>query len=152
MSPVVEESIEIAATAEEVWKVFTDPLRPRSMGGTYDSEWRPGDSLRWRRPGSEGLTDSLLLEIVPQRVLRHTLAKPQQMPEEGQCDPKPRAGEKALQEIVSEITYGIREMEGRTILVSREEFIEAPTEKDFLEIRSTWKAALKAVRDIAEQR
>jgi hypothetical protein len=41
----VEKSIEINAPASKVWRIFTDPVLTRQMGGEYVSDWKAGSSF-----------------------------------------------------------------------------------------------------------
>lgn len=47
---IVEKTIVINATPENVWRVFTDPSITQQMGGEYMSDWKVGSTLGWKGP------------------------------------------------------------------------------------------------------
>src|SRR5687768_13920664 len=69
----VEKSIEINAPVSKVWRVFTDPVLTRQMGGEYVSDWKVGSSLRWKGPDGRMLTNGTILNIEPEKLLQHNL-------------------------------------------------------------------------------
>lgn len=61
----------VRASAEEVWKAWTDPdLTPRYyFGSAVEGEWRVGGSYRYPRPDGGTFVDGKILEIEPPRKL-----------------------------------------------------------------------------------
>ncbi|HEU4675906.1 MAG TPA: SRPBCC family protein [Motilibacteraceae bacterium] len=66
----------LAATADEVWSVLTDPARLAQWLGTVDGELRPGGELRahWHASGWEGTVRIETCEP-PHRLLVRTAAE-----------------------------------------------------------------------------
>ena len=43
----VEKTVEISAPVSKVWRIFTDPVLTRQMGGEYVSAFTVGNQLLW---------------------------------------------------------------------------------------------------------
>ena len=54
---LIEKSVEINAPVSKVWRVFTDPVLTRQMGGEYVSEWEVGSSFSWKSLDGQILTN-----------------------------------------------------------------------------------------------
>jgi len=67
--PVIEKSIEINASIEKVWRVFTDPALTRHMGGEYVSDWKVGSSFQWKGKDGNLYTNGIILQIQPTKLL-----------------------------------------------------------------------------------
>ena len=71
--PAIKKSIEVQASPEKVWRVFTDPAVTRQMGGEYVTDWKAGSALGWKGGDGNMYTSGTILEIVPGKLLKHQL-------------------------------------------------------------------------------
>ena len=120
----VQRSIQINATASKVWQVFTDPVITRQMGGEYVSDWKASDGKM--------LTHGTILQIEPEKLLKHNLVNPDDL-------------------VISEITYDLRQQNGRTILHARENFANPINDKEYVDAVDGWDAALVALKELAQK-
>ena len=134
----VERSVEIDAPASTVWRVFTDPVLTREIGGEYVSAWNIGGSFGWKSLDGKMLTSGTILRIESQKLLQHNLFAP-----------TTTGGERPL--VVSVITYELRGHAGRTTLVGREEFNAPLSVEQHRDATEGWDAALLAVKEVAEK-
>jgi len=128
----VERSIEINAPASKVWRVFTDPAITRQMGGEYVSDWKIGSTFGWKAPNGSMLTNGTILQIEPEKILKHDLLDPDAT-------------------IISVITYELREENGRTTLYATENFTNPINDKEYADAVDGWDAALMALKEVAEK-
>ena len=128
----VERSIEINAHASKVWQLFTDPAITRQMGGEYVSDWKVGSTFGWRGPDGKMLTNGTILQIEPEKILKHDLLDPDAT-------------------IISVITYELREENGRTTLHASENFTNPINDKEYADAVDGWDAALMALKEVAEK-
>ena len=128
----IQRSIEINATASKVWQVFTDPVITRQMGGEYVSDWKVGSTFGWKASDGKMLTNGTILEIEPEKLLKHNLLNPDDT-------------------VISEITYELREQNGRTILHASENFTNPINDKEYADAVDGWDAALMALKEVAEK-
>ena len=128
----VEKSIEINAPVSKVWQVFTNPAMTRQMGGEYVSDWKVGSGFGWKGPDGKMLTNGTILQIEPEKRLKHNLLNPNST-------------------VISEITYELREENGRTVLYAREDFTHPVTEEEYSDAMDGWDVALAALKDVAEK-
>jgi uncharacterized protein YndB with AHSA1/START domain len=128
----VESSIEINAPVSKVWRVFTDPILTREMGGEYVSDWKVGSSFGWKGPEGEMLTNGSIVEIAPEKLLQHNLFG-------------------ADGSTLSVITYEFSEKDGHTTIRAREDFSHSIDEAAYFDAIAGWEAALHAVKEIAEK-
>jgi uncharacterized protein YndB with AHSA1/START domain len=132
----VETSIEINAPLSKVWRMFTDPVLTRQMGGEYLSDWKVGSSFSWKGIDGEVLTHGTILKIEPERLLQHDLINPDAP---------------ASESILSVITYEFREQNGCTMILSREDFSHPINDEEYSAAMEGWDAALRSVKEIAEK-
>ena len=128
----VQRSIEINSTASKVWQVFTDPLITRQMGGEYVSDWKAGSIFGWKASDGKMLTNGTILQIEPEKLLKHNLLNTDDT-------------------VISEITYDLREQNGRTILHAGENFMNPINDKEYADAVDGWDAALMALKELAEK-
>ena len=128
----VQRSIEINATASKVWQVFTDPVITRQMGGEYVSDWKVGSTFGWKASDGKMLTNGTILEIEPEKLLKHNLLNTDDT-------------------VISEITYELREQNGRIILHASENFTNPINDKEYADAVDGWDAALIALKELAEK-
>ncbi|MDQ3004500.1 MAG: SRPBCC domain-containing protein [Chloroflexota bacterium] len=128
----VQRSIEINAPASKVWQVFTDPLTTRQMGGEYVSDWKVGSAFGWKAPDGKMLTNGTILEIDPERLLKHNLLNPDAT-------------------VISVITSELRGQNVRTILHASEHFMNPVNDKEYAEAVEGWDAALISLKAVAEK-
>jgi len=131
---VIEKVVTINAPVEEVWCVFTDPVKTKQMGGYYDTDWTPGSSFGFRNTAGNRLTNGILLELEPLLLIRHNLLDP----DDGT--------------VQAVITYLFRDKEGRTVLTGREVVMRPLEQADFEDAAAGWEFALNAVKELAEKR
>jgi uncharacterized protein YndB with AHSA1/START domain len=128
----VESSVEIHAPVSNVWRVFTDPILTREMGGEYASDWKVGSSFGWMTPEGQMITNGSILKLEPEKLLQHNL-----FDEDGS--------------VAAVITYEFHEAVGVTTIHAREDFSAAMDDDALLDARAGWEAALHAVKEIAER-
>ncbi|HLA54385.1 MAG TPA: SRPBCC family protein [Flavitalea sp.] len=131
--PVVEKSIEINASIEKVWRVFTDPVLTRHMGGEYLSDWKVGSSFQWKGKDGNLYTNGIILQIQPTKILKHNLFD---------------LNDK--EKLLSVITYEFSENAEKTVLTSKEVLNYELTKEQLQDASDGWDFALKAVKDTAE--
>jgi len=128
----VEKSIEIDAPISKVWRVFTDPVLTRQMGGEYVSDWKVGSSFGWKGLDGKMITNGTILKIEPEKLLQHNLFN-------------------SVGSINSVITYEFDEKNHMTILHAREDFVKPISDKDYVDAAEGWDTALLAVKETAEK-
>lgn len=132
----VESSIEINAPVSRVWRVFTDPVLTRQMGGEYVSEWKVGSSFSWKALNGQILTNGSILKIEPEKLLQHNLFDSDALSRDS---------------IISVITYEFHEQNGRTTILTREDFSRPINDEESAAALEGWDAALNSVKEIAEK-
>lgn len=130
----IEQTINIKASAARVWRVFTDPSLTRQMGGEYVSDWKVGSSFGWKGKGSTMYTYGLILELEPERYLKHSLLD-----------------KKDNNRLLSEISYELKEQGGMTTISAKEVLYYETSEEQLKDAAAGWDSALQAVKGIAEQ-
>jgi uncharacterized protein YndB with AHSA1/START domain len=128
----MEKSIEISAPASKVWRVFTDPVLTRQMGGEYVSDWKVGTSFRWKGLDGKLITNGTIMKIEPEKLLQHNLLN-------------------SVGSVNSVITYEFDEKNRVTTLHAREDFTKSITDKEYADAAKGWDAALLAVKETAEK-
>jgi uncharacterized protein YndB with AHSA1/START domain len=136
---VIEKSIEIHAPASKVWRVFTDPVLTRQMGGEYVSDWKVGSSFGWKGLDGKLYTRGTILKIEPEKLLQHNLFR------------SVAEDLEHVSAITSVITYELRQLDGRTMLLAREEFTDAMQDKEYADASEGWDAALAVLKEVAEK-
>jgi activator of Hsp90 ATPase-like protein len=130
---LIEKSIRINAAPEKVWSVFTDPAVSGKIGGSYNTDWKPGSFFGWRSQSGIQITYGKLLEYRQGSYLKHALFKGED--------------ENDLSSVISYSTVGEND---HTILFATEELAQLVTEAEFADVNIGWDAALNAVKDLAE--
>lgn len=128
----IEKSIEINAPVSKVWRVFTDPVLTRQMGGEYVSDWSVGSSFGWRGLDGKLLTNGTILKIEPEKLLQHTLLN-------------------SVGSTGSIITYELAEKNNVTTLHAREDFTSSITNEEYEDSAEGWDVALHTLRDTVER-
>jgi uncharacterized protein YndB with AHSA1/START domain len=128
----IAKSIAINAPLSRVWRVFTDPVLTRKMGGEYVSEWKAGSPLGWKGLDGKMITNGSIMEIIPASLLQHTLLD-------------------SVGTTNSVIIYEFQEENGVTILYAREDFAIPVTDREDADAAEGWDAALQAVKETAER-
>jgi uncharacterized protein YndB with AHSA1/START domain len=128
----IEKSIEIRAPAGRVWRVFTDPVLTRQMGGEYISDWKTSSPLNWKSLDGRIITNGAILTMFPEKLLQHTLGD-------------------SVRATNSVITYEFRETDDVTVLRAREDFAQPITDEEYADAAEGWEAALRAVKETAER-
>lgn len=129
---IIEKAIEIDTPISKVWHVFTDPEVTRRMGGYYETDWKIGNPFCFRKTDGNRLTNGVLLDFQPQRLIKHNLFDPD-------------SGT-----VIAVITYEFREKEGHTLLAGKEELTQPLDEAAFADASAGWESALNAVKELAE--
>lgn len=131
----LEKAIEIDASPSQVWRIFTDPVLTRQMGGEYVSDWKAGSAFGWKGLDGTMYTRGTILAIEPEQLLQHNLF----------------ANADSGAEVVSVIAYTLVENNGRTTLYAREDF-STPLDQDaYTDVVAGWDAALGALKNLAEK-
>ena len=128
----IEKSIAVEAPASQVWRVFTDPILSRQMGGEYISKWEVGSSFRWRGLDGRMLTQGSIMKIEPEKILQHTLLN-------------------SIGATNSVITYELEKKDDITVLHAREDFTNPIPVDEYADASEGWDAALQALKDTAER-
>lgn len=102
------------------------------MGGEYVSDWKVGSAFGWKAPDGKMLTNGTILQIEPQRLLKHNLLNPNTS-------------------VISVITYELREEMERTILHASEHFTDTISDKEYADAVEGWEAALMALKGVVEK-
>jgi uncharacterized protein YndB with AHSA1/START domain len=132
--PVIKKTIDINASAKKVWRVFTDPVITRQMGGEYVSEWKVGSSFGWKGKNSLLYTQGTILALEPEKLLTHSL-----------YDLKDK------DRLLSVITYEFIRNGGGTTVSATEEINYEITDYQLKEANEGWDAALQLVKQVAEK-
>ncbi len=130
---VILKSITITATPHQVWRVFTDPVITRQMGGQYVSSWNVNESLGWKAEDGKMYTHGIIMELETDKLLKHSL-----------LDLKTKS------RVTSVITYTFEDKETYTILHATEELTFDMREDQFEEALEGWDMALDTVKELAE--
>ena len=134
MSRAIEKTIEVNATPEKLWRVFTDPLITRQMGGEYVTDWKVGSSFRWKGLDGNLYTNGKILQLEPAKILQHNLFNPDEE-----------------EKVLSVITYKLDGNEdATTTLYAKEELAVEMTDEEFEQASESWGFALKLVKEKAE--
>ena len=131
---LIQKTITITASPQQVWRVFTDPSVTRKMGGEYISTWKVGDSLGWQGDDGKMSTYGIILEIEPNQLLKHNL-----------FDLKTKS------RLTSTITYRLEDKGKYTIFHAEEELAYDMRDDQFEEALEGWDLALESVKEIAEK-
>jgi len=130
---LIEKSIIINATVNVVWRVFTDPVITRKMGGEYATNWKAGSSFGWKGADGNMYTNGIILRIENEQLIEHSLFS---------------SGSTTT--ITSVIAYTFKENNGGTILCASEKLFAELTENEYNETSQGWDFALATVKKIAE--
>lgn len=128
----IQKTIEINATLEKVWSVFTDAEITKQMGGFYNTDWGVGNSFGFSRPDGTPVTHGILLAFQPLQTIKHNLF------DEGNDT------------VISEVTYMFHEEGGLTVLTGREDLVNVLDPGEYEDAVSGWEEALNEVKLIAE--
>lgn len=128
----IEKSVEINAPISQVWRVFTDPVLTRQMGGEYVSDWEVGSLLRWKGLDGKILTNGTIMKLKAKKLLQHTLLN-------------------SVGSIGSVITYEFDGKDAVTAVYAREDFTNPISDKEHRDASEGWEAALRALKDTAER-
>lgn len=131
---VVEKTINVYASPDKIWRVFTDPKVTRQMGGEYITEWRVGSAFGWRGKDGNMYTNGTVLEIEPQKLLKHSLFDLEDK-----------------NKLLSTITYDFKPIQTGTTISIREEINHEMDEEELSDTSDGWDFALQAIKDIAEK-
>ena len=115
----IEKSIEINAPVARVWRVFTDPVLTRQMGGEYVSDWRVGSSFGWKTLEGEVVTNGTIMKIEPEKLLQHTILN-------------------SVGSTGSVITYEFVETHGVTTIQASENFTIPINETEYKDATEGW--------------
>ena len=133
MHSAVQKDIEVNASASKVWRLFTDPLLSREMGGTYDSDWNTGSSISWVDTSGAIQFRGVILHLEPEQFLQHSV-----IDETGA--------------ISSVITYNVHEVYGSTSIHVRENFMNPIDDASYNNAMARWDLMLKLMKETAEKR
>jgi len=131
---IIKKSIEINATPDKVWRVFTDPAITREMGGEYATDWKVGSSFGWKNLIGNMYTSGIILQVETDKLLKHNLFEPEDNTQ-----------------ISSVITYRLKGNKGNTTLSAQEEINFDMTSAQLKEVKNGWEFALGKVKETAEK-
>ena len=129
---IIEKTIEINASIDDVWSVFTNPEITKQMGGYYDTDWKTGSSFVFRLSNGTAITNGILLDFKPMLLIKHSLF------------------ENNADTVIAMLTYSFQQKGNQTLLTGQEELVKRldPTEYD--DANKGWEQALNIVKQIAE--
>lgn len=130
---IIEKSIEIKASSKKVWRVFTDPMITRKMGGEYVTDWKVGGSFGWKGLDGNMYTKGTIIQIEAEKILKHSLLNLENN-----------------DILVSTITYKLQENNGITTLYAKEELNYEVTKDKYQEVSKGWDFALQSLKATAE--
>ena len=130
---VIEKTVEIKATAKNLWRAFTDPVITRQMGGEYITDWKPGSPIGWKGIDGNIYSNGVILQLEPEKIIQHSLFNLD--------DPN---------DILSVITYQLDEAGGHTSLYAREELSTEMPEEEYKNASEGWDYALRVLKEKAE--
>ncbi|MCQ6958504.1 SRPBCC family protein [Mucilaginibacter aquariorum] len=130
---LIERSIEINASPDKVWRVFTDAAITRQMGGEYVSDWEVGSVFGWKGVDGRQYTHGEIMEVETSKRLKHKLFN---------------GPDKSS--VASEITYKFEGSGDTTVLFARERLFQSISEEDYKEAVQGWDTALYMVKQLAE--
>jgi uncharacterized protein YndB with AHSA1/START domain len=130
---LIQKTITINASADQVWRVFTDPAVTRKLGGEYVTEWIVGSDFGWKGRDGKMHTSGFVLQFEPQKILQHSLL------------------DRENKGVKSVITYKLEETNGLTKLSAVEELHYGISAKEIEEINQGWDLALASVKEVAEK-
>ena len=131
---IIQKTVVINAPVEKVWRVFTDPLVTRQMGGEYVTSWKAGDPIGWKGSNGSIRTKGVIIQIEDKQLIKHDLfdlAKPEN--------------------VLSLITYRFRNREEQTELHAREDIHYEMSDEQFEDTSEGWDFALASVKALAEK-
>lgn len=132
-NPMIEKSIHIKATVDQVWSVFADPAITQKIGGFYVTDWEIGSSFDFKGNNGSIYTNGKILELIPGKLLKHQLYD--------LID---------NDRLLSTITYEFKSVENSTLLTATEELNEEMDNQHLTDVNIGWDAALQTVKNIAE--
>lgn len=132
--PTIEKTIEIQAGPGKVWRVFTDPVISRQIGGEYVTDWKVGSSFSWKGLDGTILTNGEIILIEPEKRLKYK-----------QFDLNDTS------RLLAVITYKLTPNAANTILSATEELNYEMPEDELQEASNGWDFALNAVKETAEK-
>ena len=131
----LEKSVEIGVPAIDVWQVFVDPAKSKTLGGTYVSEWEVGSPIAWKDLEGKTLANGKILKLEVGKMLKHNLLKDVE----------------GIPTLSSVVTYEFRgRQDGKTTLLARESFAEAQDAKAFAAADAAWNETLAKLKSAAE--
>jgi uncharacterized protein YndB with AHSA1/START domain len=130
---IIEQSVEINAAPDKVWRVFSDPVVTRKIGGEYVTDWKEGSPFGWMGRDGKMYTSGNILRCEPGILLQHNL-----------FDLEDR------NKLQSVIEYRFEERNGSTIIFAREELHYNLSDDQFREAVQGWQLALNSVKEAAE--
>jgi uncharacterized protein YndB with AHSA1/START domain len=130
----IKKTIKINAPTDKVWRVFTDPVITRQMGGEYVTDWKLGSSFGWKGDDGKMYTSGTILEVENRRLIKHNLFD---MEDE--------------ERILSVITYKFESGGAQTTLHSLEELSYEMTDQQYKDASEGWDFALAVIKEIAEK-
>ena len=133
----INKTVEIKAPVSKVWKLFTDPVLTRQMGGEYVSDWQVGSSFSWKGLDGKLYTNSAIVNIIPEKLLRHNNFKLEDTERKG--------------EIISIITYEFKEENRKTTISTTEDFPEPLSDELYSDLSNGWNIVLMEIKQMAEK-
>jgi uncharacterized protein YndB with AHSA1/START domain len=124
--------IDINASVEKVWRVFTDPAITNQMGGEYVTDWKVGSAFCWKGFNGQIMTNGILLELEPMKLLKHNLFHLQN------------------NELLSTVTYEFEERNSITTISAKEELFYLMNFDKYNDAQQGWEIALQTVKGVAE--
>jgi uncharacterized protein YndB with AHSA1/START domain len=133
-SRIIKKRIEVDASPDKVWQVFTDPVVTRQMGGEYVSNWEVGGAIGWKGADGNRYTNGKILQLDQEKLIKHSLLS---------LDNNDI--------LLSVITYEFEKSDSGTVINATEEISRDMTDEQFRDTNEGWDFALQSVKDIAER-
>jgi uncharacterized protein YndB with AHSA1/START domain len=130
----IKKIIKINSPTDKVWRVFTDPVITRQMGGEYVTDWKVGSSFGWKGKDGKMYTNGTILQVENRRLIKHNLFDMEDK-----------------EKILSVITYKFESQGMQTTLYALEELNYKMTDQQYNDASEGWDFALAAIKEIAEK-
>lgn len=128
----IEKTIEINASIENVWRVFTDPEITKQMGGYYATDWNIGNPFGFKKSDGTAMSNGILLDLKPMQLIKHSLF------------------EHETDTVIAVLTYSFQQKGNQTLLTGQEELLKSLDQAAYDDASAGWDQALQALKQIAE--
>jgi len=134
-------SISINASPAKVWDALTNPkiIQKYLFGTEVETDWKPGSDIRWQGEyeGKKYEDKGKVMEVIPKKKLQYTYWSSM-------------SGKKDIPSNYATVTCTISTKNDKTVLIFTQN--NNPTEKSKEQSANNWKAVLKKIKSILEEK